>query len=487
MIAPTPTDLDYYAKYNALPTAAARAGALRASPMMADAVARCKVWDAAQARPMPADLYIDGPNVMPDDLYDPRWDMRGVYPMPRTPIVPTWQRQADGMRIGNAYFRDRWQDRWAKVGKPCKLLHQLFYDVGYALPFDLGFDPLDAPHLGVYYWHGSNSAAAFMREAMRLYYVDLCTDPSLLRPEAIVSDLELLPTTDLDVSWAGDWKDPATTQLARIRADKRFTDPKEWKGLGQSLALWMRTAGRGTLLNGQPIPPIDTHASPIANEDALQTMNSAIAYATSRAYWTGIGQPIAQALDIPYGEWQLSSNSRAHPVQRAPGVQRYNLCGDFPLGIQIPVNYCSLDGVMWDGYTAAQDGDSRWPTVDNWIKTWPGIATSAKPSRYEIWLRTVFAVQKANARAMHLSSPDVPLMPCIHADFAGAYNDDKMTPAGGNDGYDPLRRELMADYMHFCTVECGATRFWYWASEFDTNPVQRERVWKLVEAYRAKF
>ena len=39
--------------------------------------------------PPPPTFFIDGPNIMADDLHDQRWDQPNVYPMPRTPIVPT--------------------------------------------------------------------------------------------------------------------------------------------------------------------------------------------------------------------------------------------------------------------------------------------------------------------------------------------------------------------------------------------------------------
>lgn len=437
-------------------------------------------------KPRPADIFIEGPNNLPD-IADPRWDQPGVYPMPRTGLVKDPARMAEGMRIGNEWYCGLWRKRWEAAGKELKIAHLLIPALmPDEVPFRLADDPRDAPHCGVYYRHGINDAAAWSNAWASTYAASVKRE-GLAPVTALLSDFEAMPNTDGMGPQGPLTNDPGQGWWLRAMRDNRVSLPEEFKGIGQSLRRWAQIADRGTLLNGDKIPAIQPRVSGPQCWDSLATAYEAQDAASYNAYARAFG-PIAAALGCRYGEWRCYSRSRAHPVLNNPGQYKYNLQGDFPLGLQIPVNYCRTEAAMSDEVYAQQTPDVRQPTLDNWsaLGERVGPPWPAKMSRYERGLYAMFAVNTANAQAMHLANPDVPLFPCIMCDFDGGYNQDPWTPAGGNDGFDSLRCELMAQYLYDLRF-CNLAGTWYWAPDWDSRPVVRERVWKFIAAYRAKF
>lgn len=438
-------------------------------------------------RPSPADVWIEGPSRQ--DLFaDPRWDTPGVYPFMRSGLVKDPAKMAQGLTIGNRLYCSNFRDRWAKAGKALKcatvIIPSLSPDQS---PYQFADHPNDFPQLGMFYRRGPGLAAAHTME-WAPDYADAITNEGLAKVAAILCDCEWCPNTNGLGPQGPGTNDPSKGFIMRALADPRAQDSSWWKGLGQSLALWCRTNSRGTLLNGDPIPAIPARVQSPNVWDSCATGYEARDFATTNAFRIGFADPIMKALGCRFGLWQTWSRSRAFPVEINPGQFSYNLQGDFPLGLQVPVNYCCTPGKMDDSaYANIKDGDKRWPIANNWITARAAtIGLSSKLSRHEQWLRTAFDVNIANARAMSKATPDAPLFPCIMADFKGGYNQDPITPQGGNDGYDDLRMELMVEFCYQCSTYFHAAGFWYWAPDWDNNSAVREWVWKFVNLYRRR-
>ena len=442
----------------------------------------------------PPDLgssFYDTPNVYFFDRRDPRskCDASGnsgwVLPVNRTPLE-----HAQDIFNGQAYLRSTFERRWKNVGKPFRYAVLL---VGLnerdCTVARLGHHPGDQPSQFLFYRQGWEETSRYYRAALTEFKRLIDRSPGASYPEAILDDNEISP--DANGSFAKGvpgGNDEQQGYWAAAQRDPRFNDPAEFTG-AQTLRDW--ALSRTTLLNGSPIPRYSQRFNGYNpnNWDAQATAGEAVCRAVLEAHYQSLGKPVADLFGpaVVHGSWQMSSRSRAFPVELRPTQYLYNLNGDFPLGAQIVVNYSNPPAFRAETDPAVRAiPDPRWETLSNYTRRARELGANipAGASSYEQEMRAGTFFREREAYAAYHATPGTAFWVSIQIDAKGGAQADPMS--------DPnfvVRANCMIDYLVYCVNQCGLANGGIWMFEpgYDNDASIRAQVQTFIRMLRAAF
>lgn len=455
------------------------------------------------ALPFP-DIHIEGA-WKPPDLESAFYDTPGVYLINRRDLRTDCNREgishwvlpknrtsaehAQDIFDGQTYLRRTFESRWAAQGKPFKHVALLIGpNAGDTHLARLAHHPDDRPTHFMFFRNGREECARYYAAALTLYRNLLDDAPGATLPQAILDDSEIVG--DLAGAFAPGG-DPAKGNWALARADPRFADPAEFTQ-DRSLRDWCGTDHRLHLLHGGDIPVLDPHVNPYDPRawDAQATSMEAGFRACQQATHRALGVPVNLVFggSILHGSWNHHSRSRDYPFELRPKQELYNLDGDFPLSLQVPVNYSDPPAFRaFNDPGAASTKDDRWETPANSITRAADLGARIEGSSYEQYLRAATFFRKRQVLAAHNSNPSKPIWVSIacHDDLHGPYPADWPNPKA--DPQFQVRARCMTDYLMFCVRQCGLAGAWYFAPGYDDNPQIRARVRKFISIARAAF